>query len=87
MTKKEKGLFLLELAKQFLGDETSEVRVEEKPALKQEKGTKWLIHGSRGPVPGWVVEATGIKDKRALKEKYGTVAVFTKGGKLPPSGD
>jgi hypothetical protein len=94
VTNTEKGLFLLELAKKYLSDKEVENSIVERalPSItsNKKKGPekagkeKWLMHASRGRTPGWIIEATGIKEKSKLKEVFGTSAVFTKGGKLPP---
>jgi hypothetical protein len=94
VTNNEKALFL-ELAKKYLDEVIGngmekEVYLSPTPATKKKNGAvkagkeKWLMHASRGRTPGWIIEATGIKDKKKLKEVFGTDAVFTKGGKLPP---
>lgn len=92
MTNQEKGLFLLELARKYLSDE--EVKLADKvvedrakaPEETPKNGPKetWKLHSSRGRVPDWVFESTGVNSKKELKDIFGTVAVFTKGGKLPP---
>jgi hypothetical protein len=85
VTNQEKGLFLLELARKYLSD--SEITVDDKGVGEVKSAgpaETWLMHASKGRVPSWVCQATGVSDKKRLKELFGTVAVFTRGGKLPP---
>ena len=47
------------------------------------KPLTWSVRGSKGPVPGWVLNATGAKNKHQVAMLFDPDAIFTMGGKLP----
>jgi hypothetical protein len=51
---------------------------------RRAEATSWKADSNARRVPTFVMEATGLKTKKAIEAKYGAGATFEKGKPLPP---
>jgi hypothetical protein len=55
-----------------------------RPARPRTEITKWVADRRARRVPNFVIDATGLKTKKAIVARFGEDAAFEKGKPLPP---